>query len=862
MINFDKRKISFLHFYLIFGLFFADQVNAKKVAKVDFNSNFLDFGVGERLDLSKYSDGNLLEPGVYAYDVYVNDRWVGREDLTVIPSGDGDINIFCFDTNQIKKWGVNDKALPSPEEFNKKIEQGGCIDVSKLVPDITVQPVISDLLVRVTIPQAYVKRNARGYVSPENWQNGINAGYVNYSLNAYRTSYRDYESDTSAFGLINVGFNIGPWRLRNNSTIQKQTGSSTKYRSVNAYVQRDVVPLYSTLTLGQHTTIGRVFQSFPYTGFQLASSEMMLPDSQSGFAPVIRGTADTNAKVSVYQDGSIVYETSVTPGPFTIDDLSNTGVSGNLEVVVNESNGQIKRFTVPYASVVQLLRPGTHRFSLAAGRYRDRNLKNLPNFLEGTYQRGLSNTMSAYGGAIAAEDYYSAQLGLAFNTRAGAFSADVTHSDAQSLPRSWLNEGGDSSGQSYSLSYSKLLTETNTNLTLAAYRFSSRGYLNFEDFARARSVDNIPINNNVDNYYYSNLFTQKNRFQVSINQDLGRWGSLYVSGSTQNYWNSLVTRNTTYMLGYSKGFRWGQLTLNVSRYNNRGFENSTQTSVGVTIPLGSPGSSTVLSSSVSHSTNGDKQFMSTLSGRIAEGDKGQSAFYSVYGMHNNNSDYKNTTSGGGSIQYDGRYAQLSGNASTSSDGTKQIGLNLNGSIVAHSQDISFTRNQGDTFAIVHAPGAAGAVVNSVGVINENGFGIASNLYPYRENMVSIDPAGASLDVEVMGTSQNVAPTLGAIVYLEYETVEGKAVLLDVTFADGERPPLGASVLNSQRQTIAQIGQMGRAFLRGIDGQEYLIVSWGEGVENECQINLSSMGDALDPAEGGFIHQQVSCINMN
>lgn len=49
----------------------------------------------------------------------------------------------------------------------------------------------------------------------------------------------------------------------------------------------------------------------------------------------------------------------------------------------------------------------------------------------------------------------------------------------QSESRLGGKAGGSLSGQSYRVSYSKLINETNSNITLAAYRFSSSGYMDF-----------------------------------------------------------------------------------------------------------------------------------------------------------------------------------------------------------------------------------------------------------------------------------------------------------------------------------------------------------------------------------------------
>lgn len=81
------------------------------------------------------------------------------------------------------------------------------------------------------------------------------------------------------------------------------------------------------------------------------SDDEMLPDSQRGFAPVIRGMAHSNAKVTVSQHGYVIYETFVSPGAFAIKDLYPTAQSGDLDVQVKESDGSVRTFTQPYSAV-------------------------------------------------------------------------------------------------------------------------------------------------------------------------------------------------------------------------------------------------------------------------------------------------------------------------------------------------------------------------------------------------------------------------------------------------------------------------------------------------------------------------------
>ena len=58
------------------------------------------------------------------------------------------------------------------------------------------------------------------------------------------------------------------------------------------------------------------------TGVKLETDTSMLPVSQQGFAPVVRGIANSDAKVTIKQNGYTIYQTNVSPGPFEIRDLS------------------------------------------------------------------------------------------------------------------------------------------------------------------------------------------------------------------------------------------------------------------------------------------------------------------------------------------------------------------------------------------------------------------------------------------------------------------------------------------------------------------------------------------------------------
>lgn len=54
--------------------------------------------------------------------------------------------------------------------------------------------------------------------------------------------------------------------------------------------------------------------------------------------------------------------------------------------------------------------------------------------------------------------------------------------------------------------------------------------------------------------YYNLYYTKRGKIQLNISQQLGRFGSLYVTGSQQSYWHT-GEKNTLLQVGYSDTWR-------------------------------------------------------------------------------------------------------------------------------------------------------------------------------------------------------------------------------------------------------------------------------------------------------------------
>ncbi|MBA1733864.1 fimbria/pilus outer membrane usher protein, partial [Escherichia coli] len=114
-------------------------------------------------------------------------------------------------------------------------------------------------------------------------------------------------------------------------------------------------------------TASDIFDSTQIRGARLYTDNDMLPASQNGFAPVVRGIAKSNATVIIRQNGYVIYQSAVPQGAFEITDLNTASTGGDLDVTIKEEDGSEQRFTQPYASLAILKREGQTDVDVSVG---------------------------------------------------------------------------------------------------------------------------------------------------------------------------------------------------------------------------------------------------------------------------------------------------------------------------------------------------------------------------------------------------------------------------------------------------------------------------------------------------------------
>lgn len=805
----------------------AGKAAAVPESDVVFDSQMLFQTEGSPIDTSRFEHQGFLIPGTYRIDLLVNGRWGATQDIEFRDTHGPQGGQPCYERSLLTRAGIDlEKAAAQPGA--EPMPEGlYCADLARYIPGLTTKINLRELTIDLSVPQYFLqKTQSKTYVDPENWDHGISAGLLNYNTNLFSVQ-NSGRTQTNGYAGLNMGLNVGALRLRHTGTLAWSSETGSRYQRGHIYGQTDLPAWRSQLLVGESATDADLFDSVSFRGVQLFSDDRMLPDTERFYAPVVRGTASSNAKVSVYQRGYLISETSVAPGPFEISDLQAASFGGDLNVTVTEANGQSTSFTVPFATTVQLLRPGNSRYSLTAGEVIDPGLRGDKQYvLQGTAQRGLDNDLTAYAGSALTGSYMSALIGSAINTSVGGFAVDLTQARTD-VPRN-----GSLQGSSLRLSYSKNLPNSGTNFSLLAYRYSTSGYLGLHDA--------IALQDFVESGEPLESFARvRDRLDVNVSQRVNATGgNFYVGGSSLKYWNQ-KSQALNFSMGYSDQWQGNSFSFMVQRMQgSSGFSgrradtNNTVFSFTLTVPLGrETRGGTVLNNFVSHDQRTGSHLSSGVSGTLDEAGK---ASYSVSLARD---EQQRQTTRNASFNYFLPEVALSSSYSEGND-YRQASVGASGGMVLHSGGVTFAQTLSETSALVYAPNARGATVGYSGAkVNASGYAVVPSLTPFQLNTVDVDPQGAPDDVELRVNSRNTAPVAGAVVMLSYPTRKARSFLVDSLQPNGAHLPFAALASDAESgEELGAVGQGSRLVLRSEKDQGTIRVEWGNEPSQQCLID--------------------------
>ncbi|EMB8651065.1 fimbrial outer membrane usher protein StdB [Salmonella enterica] len=791
----------------------------------EFNAGLLNAADDNNIDLSAFSRDGYIAPGNYLLDIWLNDQSVREQyPVSVVPVTGSNSSVICVTPGMVDLLGLKDDIIRSLKPV-PGADGGHCLDLHSA--DSRIRYSAAEQRLTFSLPQAWMQYQDLNWTPPSRWSNGVAGALLDYNLMANRYMPQQGESSTSYSLYGTAGLNLGAWRLRSDyqySRYDNGNGSQSDFYLPQTYLFRPLPQIQSRLTLGQTYLSSAIFDSFRFAGLTLASDERMLPPSLQGYAPQISGIANSNAQVTVSQNGRILYQTRVSPGPFVLPDLSQN-ISGNLDVSVRESDGTVRTWQVNTASVPFMARKGQLRYKVAGGRplyggpHNNRAVS--PDFLLGEATWGAFNNTSLYGGVIASTgDYQSVALGVGQNMGLlGALSVDVTRAEAQ-IPHAERQ-----TGYSYRINYAKTFDKTGSTLAFVGYRFSDRHYLSLPDYLQRAASE------------YGDIQREKQSYTITYNQYFsGPAISAALSVSRLNYWNAAPNNN--YMLSLNKSFNLGSVqgitaSLSLARNQYAGGGTQNQVYASVSVPWGN-------GRQVSYNVQRDNR-----------GSMQQNLSYSDF--HNPDTswnisagtrrdDFSGSNSNfSGSIQSRLPWGQMAADATLQPGQYRSLGLSWYGSVTAtrHGAALSQSLSGNEPRMMIDADGVAGVpVAGGNAVTNAFGIAVVSGGSSYQRSDIAVDVTALPDDVEVNDSVISQVLTEGAIGYRKISASQGEQVMGNLRLADGKAPPFGAQVVSSRSgRTLGMVGDDGLAYLTGISSEDRqaIAVSWNGSIQ--CRLTL-------------------------
>lgn len=788
-------------------------------------------------DLSAFSEAGQAPPGTYLVTVVVNSQEHGQHQVVFSPDDNGGLTP-ALTPAFLTELGINAATLPA---FARLPKDEPVKSLTALIPDARTNFDFQQQRLKLSIPQIAMKPGSNSMADPALWEQGITAFLLNYSFNGGRNKQEGpsglpSSEQSNMFLSLNSGLNWQAWRLRSDATFTwsenridgRENQRYQKTNFSNTYLHRDIQSWRSDFLMGENSTGNDVFDGVPFRGVKLSSSEDMLPISLRGFAPVISGIAQSNARVTVTQNGNVVYQTYVAPGPFRLNDIYQTGQGGDLTITVTESDGSVRSWRQAFSSLPVMQRPGGIKYELTAGRYNGgitHGSREAP-FMLGTLIYGLPRDITLYGGGVIAQDYASLALGSGISLGAlGALATDIIISKAKIYDEK-------KSGESVRVRYAKSLLSTGTSVDLTAYRYSTRHFYSFSDFNNTGfqlSEGQVPWA----------LARERSDFQMRVSQQLGEWGSFYLSGTRSDYWGDQPANNTM-SVGYDvtlAGISYN-LAFSVDRIKSDGdWPQNRQLAFNMQFPLSLFSVKPAVSRSyaryqMTHSSSGQVTQQAGLSGSAFD----DRLSYGVMQGWDNGSQSGSGSSSTLNMGWQGSRGMANIGYSYSSRNSS-LNFGGNGGLLVHSDGLTLSPQLGTSVALVSAPGAGGVSVINGGVrTNSEGYAVVPYLSAYLKNTVSLNPSTLPDDVDLPQNTLSVYPTRGAVVAARFSPRKGYQALLMIKRA-GSELPFGAVVSLSRQDQESSggiVGDGGQVYLSGLPEKGRLNVSWGGSREQQCQ----------------------------
>jgi len=598
--------------------------------------------------------------------------------------------------------------------------------------------------------------------------------------------------------------------------VGSNTGIAYWYRDLRRYVRYDTFWAHTdqdgmrTLQAGDTATGALSWsRSMRLAGLQWRRNFATRPDLVTFPMPELGGATVVPSAVDVYINSIRRYSGNVPSGPFMVDNVTGITGYGQANVVTRDALGRPVSLSVPIYIDTRLLAAGLSSYSAELGflrrqyGWRSFDYAGTP-AASGSYQYGVSNTLTLQSHAEATSGVYNAGVGalVQVGTR-GVLNASLAGST------------GRASGAQVGLGYQYVDSRFSVDVS------TLRALGNYSDLATA---EGIPVTRVTD--------------QATLTFPIGRGQTLAASYIGVRYANTDPARIGSLSYAVNLG---SNATISVNAYKD--FNRTDTQGVFLTLAIATGN----VSGSVTAGRQGDDPYLNASALRAPDYEGG-------FGWGVQAGRASGNTYGQAWTRYLGRYGEVTAGVQNTGDDTEGT-LDVNGALVLMGGTVQPARRITDSFALVSTDGRPNVPVlhhnSEIGRTDGRGFLVVPDLNSYQQNRIDIDPLELPANAAVDSYTQTRVPQAQSGVLARYGMRQQAAASIRLADEAGKPLPVGAQVRHRESGEVGVVGYDSMTFLTQLAPRNHLQVQ-GEKVDCLAEVAFTPTADGSLPVLGPVV----------
>lgn len=617
--------------------------------------------------------------------------------------------------------------------------------------------------------------------------------YLNYNLSM--TGSGQSRFGTSGGALLDSGM-FGSWGSLTASAVTRRLDGQNETVRLDTTWIRDQPDSLSTFRIGDSISGANSWgRSVRFGGVQWATDFATQPQLITFPLPTLGSVAALPSTVDLYVNDVLQLRRHVAAGPFSIQDLPVVTGQGDIRMVVTDLLGREQVVQQPYYAGGGLLAPGLRDYSYDIGFEREnyglRSNQYGSWMAVGTERYGFT---SQFTGGLHAEllrDQQTIGADATMLLPVGVLTAAVAGSRA--------NESGNGALMSLGFQHRGRRLSFGMRTQFTTSGFTQLGYTSRNRPPRQSSSAYLSV-------------------------PTAGHGSLALNYTRQDYRDTPDIRLAGISYSHSLG-QLGYFSLSLIRFLSG--DGGTLLSMNYTLPLGDRSSASLNAQSQSGHQQGSIQLQRSLPSGPGMGYRLQA------GLGPGAPSQAGISLQNGVGTYDFDVAQNRNQTS--------YRVQARGSVALLDNRLFFSRNIGDSFALVQVPGISNVRVyadnHMVARTNDDGYALIPGLRPYQENRLRIDQADLPLDTSIGadGLKLKAVPYLHGALMLKFPVHRTHSALLTITVQGGAVLPAGAQVWMEGNTTAFPVGLHGEVYLTDLASTNHLHVTWRD---QSCDLVLN------------------------